>query len=479
MKSYRLLIAIGLAASLSMGQTVLSSAHFDCGPVGGFPLIGAAADCSGCTANLPAGGGVVNTVSCGFPTSGAQEAQIVANGPVPVAPGGPVARPLAAIVSELRIVIPANATGAMFDWEFFNAEGPTPGVYNDGMSIDVCDAAGNSLQNLVYRDAATANTSGCTGFGGTQVGNPGPQNADKELVYPRPAGAYLSVACWNATDNAFDSSAVIDNVQFIVMADDCSRAIPLGIGSRFFTNSGATPTASTNICNATTSRDVWFTYTNPHNCPQTVDINTCPLAGEPTPTLNDTTLKVWSGTCAGGLTCVTGNDDSFCGSTVTGLRSHVVFTIPANATYLISIGSFNTIAGNNFSITLAATDASKQIVGSGCGAPAPVLDSNLPRLGTNYVISVTGATPSSSGVLFYGAQTGSPTPLGGSCNLYLSNTGLNALFPFPTDAAGAFSITLPLPADPALDCLPVGLQAFIGSTNGIQLTNGLYITIGF
>ncbi len=390
------------------------------------------------------------------------------------AAGALMPRPVPAAFSELRIALPSGATAIALDWEFFSPEIQNSN-FNDGMNIAIVDAAGNYVQSLVSADTFTPLTpAGCSNGGGSVLAA-GPQAFSANLNWPRPAGAYLSIVCFNEGDTIADSSVSIDNVRFSLRNDDCANAIPIGEGSFFWTNNGATPVLSNVTCNTTLSRDVWFSYTNTGVCPETVNINTCMTAGEPAPVLNDTVLRVYDA-CGG--PCLTANDDFFCPApSTTGLRSNVTITVPAGATRLIAVGSFGNNVGNAWTLTLSATNALKVLVGTGCGSPAPILDSNSPVLGQMYNLSITGATPASSGLLFYGPQAG-PTNIGGTCNLYLGNSGLNVLLPLTTDAAGAWNFALPLPADPSLCFLPVGLQAFIASTNGINLTNGLHITLG-
>jgi hypothetical protein len=65
----------------------------------------------------------------------------------------------------------------------------------------------------------------------------------------------------------------------------------------------------------------------------------------------DTQLSVYSGTCAGGLTCVVFNDD-FTGC---GLRSQVSFSAVAGVTYLVRVGGFGTASGN-YSMTITCVN---------------------------------------------------------------------------------------------------------------------------
>jgi hypothetical protein len=164
---------------------------------------------------------VDGTASCGWPAAGAQYARLVANGPIaPSHPAAtPVGRPLALNVTEIRVPVPTGATGVSFRYEFWNREiafGPPSAQYNDGLEIAVVAADDVTiLQACVYVDTFSALApGGCIDSvsSGTETGANGPDSFSVTFGGAIPAGAYLSVACWNSNDNSFNSGAAVDCV---------------------------------------------------------------------------------------------------------------------------------------------------------------------------------------------------------------------------------------------------------------------------
>ena len=118
MRRFITVLALCVLSTAALAQTAFDG----CVPLGPLPS-NPVASCEGtCSNNVNALTSVSALVSCGFPTSVTQYAQILANGPIAVPPGGPVPRPLGALCSEVRVAIPPLATTVTFSWEFFNAE---------------------------------------------------------------------------------------------------------------------------------------------------------------------------------------------------------------------------------------------------------------------------------------------------------------------------------------------------------------------
>jgi hypothetical protein len=209
------LVAALVASAVAMGQV-----GFECPAPGPLPT-DPALNCEGVASdNQVAATGVVSAVTCGFPTAGAQYLMIMsAGGSLSVPSGGPIARPLAAVASEVRIPIPAGAASVSFDWEFFNAE-TVAATYNDGISVDVVDVAGALVGNLVYADTFSGEGA-CTAVAGSQETLPAGPQSFVGVLPAYPACAYISIAVWNGTDNAVASRAFVDNVSFDSAVPGC------------------------------------------------------------------------------------------------------------------------------------------------------------------------------------------------------------------------------------------------------------------
>jgi hypothetical protein len=155
-----------------------------------------------------------------WPVEGNVYLLVEANGPLTVPLGGPFPRPANGLANEVRILIPPGAKGVSYAWDFLTAENASA-FYNDGMSISVVDAAGQLIQDLSYSDSTTPleiNVSAvpyCStpATNVTPTGASGPQSAGYALP-PLPFPAYLSIVCWNGSDNIVPSAVAIDAIQF-------------------------------------------------------------------------------------------------------------------------------------------------------------------------------------------------------------------------------------------------------------------------
>jgi hypothetical protein len=120
--------------------------------------------------------------------------------------------------------------------------------------------------------------------------------------------------------------------------DGCAGAIPVACGQTITgSTTDAFPEASVAGCGNATAPTEWYSFVGTG---QLTTIDLCASA-------YDTQVAIYSGTCAGGLTCVAFNDD-FTGC---GLRSRVTFSAVAGVTYLIRVGGFGTSSGN-YSMTV-------------------------------------------------------------------------------------------------------------------------------
>ncbi len=202
---------------------------FECQPIGPFPTQ-CCNDCENAQSNATLLSGNVGTrvdatVTCGFPVAGAQYARIQASGPMSVAAGGPVARPIPLNVAEIRVPVPPGAPSVSFAFEFFNAQGPAAGGFNDGFAAAICGNSNDlAIAALVHRDVFSAYNS-CIDVvsGGRETGAPGVDTVthlftSTELsAIVSSGGAYLSLACWNGGNNLVNSHACIDCITWGAM----------------------------------------------------------------------------------------------------------------------------------------------------------------------------------------------------------------------------------------------------------------------
>jgi hypothetical protein len=195
---------------------------------------------------------ITNVVEDGMPVNGAQYFRMVGHGAISMPIGGPLARPLAAGINEVRVAIPPLTKGISFAWEFLTSEDLAP--YNDGIDISVVDASGNPVASLVYADSlgsllGAASTGGlvsgayCGTLGGYHAIPSGPQT-ESTYVPVLPYPAYLSIVCWNGTDNALSSAVHVDAIQFWGTGKfQLDITAPFGPGSIRLQNSQGTPSA--------------------------------------------------------------------------------------------------------------------------------------------------------------------------------------------------------------------------------------------
>ena len=134
---------------------------------------------------------------------------------------------------------------------------------------------------------------------------------------------------------------------------------------------------------------------------------------------------------------------------------------------------------------LASVPATVQTAGQGCGLHGPVsLAANRPVPGRTLTFSLTNATARVPG--WFVVTPGDPVPqkLPGGCELQVAPGPFGLFVPFVTDAAGAWSFNLGLPADHRLSGLRLTAQAatFVAGgplPGGGELSNGLALRLGY
>lgn len=125
------------------------------------------------------------------------------------------------------------------------------------------------------------------------------------------------------------------------------------------------------------------------------------------------------------------------------------------------------------------------VLGPGCGAAPqiPTLLATTPHLGTPFSLTLANAPATTPGAIYGSLLPPSPLALPFGCTVWLDLRGFVPLFdPIATDAAGAWSTPVLLPADPSLAGLVITAQALLAPTAGpfgASLSNGLQVTLGF
>ncbi|MFN7590049.1 MAG: hypothetical protein ACK501_00345 [Planctomycetota bacterium] len=163
---------------------------------------------------------------------------------------------------------------------------------------------------------------------------------------------------------------------------------------------------------------------------------------------------------------------------------------PASASYAIDLESlfdFRCLtpgAGLTFcsGTTYPSMQASVQSVGVGCGATPPTLAATVPLLGSNLVLTTSGA-PAQAPVIL-GLAVGSPVSVPiGACTLQLDPLSAALGFVGVTDAAGVLSTAFPVSGSGALAGFSMTAQSLALAANGpflgfAELSNGVALVLG-
>lgn len=216
--------------------------------------------------------------------------------------------------------------------------------------IDTCGGNSGSVVALNSTGVAIAihTNAGCSSTGGN--------NSGTSVLNTGLQAAITALAGGNTTPPANDA---------------CANPIALVRGLNGPYSSLFATAGSAFACVPQGGSDVWFTYTALATGSHTFD--TCST------TRNfDTTLEVFSGTCAA-LTSIGCNDDSCA------LGSSVTANLTAGQTYRVHVGGYNNATGA-FDVNVTAPN----VAGDECTAPIPI------ALGANGIFSNVGATASTT-----------------------------------------------------------------------------------
>ena len=113
--------------------------------------------------------------------------------------------------------------------------------------------------------------------------------------------------------------------------------------------------------------------------------------------------------------------------------------------------------------------------GAPCGAPAPLLYSAPPAIGTLWNATVFGGAPLTPGFLIFGTPTTPIDIVGSFCTLDLAPSFMIFM---ATDAAGSFTFPAAIPNDELLLGLTVWAQAILIGPGGVSTTNVAGMTFG-
>lgn len=119
-------------------------------------------------------------------------------------------------------------------------------------------------------------------------------------------------------------------------------------------------------------------------------------------------------------------------------------------------------------------------VAAACGAPSVVFSAGVPKLGTTSVLGADGAPSTPAWLLLSAPPVGAPIVLG-ACPTAFDAATLEAVVPLVLDAAGAWSVGIPLPTSVPLAGVSVRLGLAVLAPSeplGIAASNGVEWRLG-
>ena len=231
-------------------------------------------------------------------------------------------------------------------------------------------------------------------------------------------------------------------------------------------------------------KDLFFLYTPSYT--GTVSLSTCGGDAIDQPgEMSDSQLMVYThnGTNYVAVAC---NEDGGVESGVCGFRGWQarILDLPttANVPFMIRVSGYVGSQGY-FYLDIGESNAIATNFGVGCGPSPLALSATAPRIGMTGTISVSGMPAGQIGSLLFSAPA-APLLNVGPCPYYIDLLGFTAtLVNFNGDANGNWSITVPLPNDPALTTMQFHMQAMATPTVGfnaaqISSSNGVLLKFG-
>lgn len=260
--------------------------------------------------------------------------------------------------------------------------------------------------------------------------------------------------------------------------DACANAAPIAFATIPGTTHGAAvdPAEAAAMC-AGSTRNVWYSFTNPYGCPMDMLATLCVEEGGGASF--DAMLGVWQGTCGATSTIACVDDAAGCG-----FRPRAVFSVGAYQTVLISVGGYAGAEGN-FVLVLVGDSGVAADHGFGCaltpGAPAPIFDATKPMIGFSVFMSVDNADPGGAVAICYSAVGAPPLALPSGCEAYLDLPTFGVFWTDVADAAGHVDLSFTVPDVPAFVCFELEFQALAWTADGtgLGLSNGVTTRVGY
>jgi hypothetical protein len=263
-----------------------------------------------------------------------------------------------------------------------------------------------------------------------------------------------------------DCDTVVD--EFCAPNDTCASAIPISDGTILGDTTFATTQAGLPALCATTSRDVWYSYTS---CAHQLTVSLCPADGGGA--TFDALVAVFSGTC-NALVLDACNDNS-CGT-----DPKVSFAATPGTTYYIAVMRSGIGVGGTFQMVVSSSTVVSEQIGPSC-PPSLVLSCTPPVIGQTVTLDVSGGAPLVGGFLIFGSFAPGPFfQLPAGCPVYLDLPSVGIFLFFTTDASGNWFISEFIPNVPGLECTLVNFQVVLSPPIGGQWTstNGLRLVLG-